>query len=576
MGPAILVGTIVVAGFLLVTVAKLAGARHDLLLVRSDLTTARNYLTAGDGEAATSTLERAERRVQAAGASTTAFTVRLLNVVPLLGSPGRALSAATRAAQQGVAAGRIVADASTSFPTSASAGVEGQDLRPFHAAATRSQEAVREADQRLAVAAADLAGPAGAVLPPVSKPARAMRAELAEGRQQLAGALRGLALLADLTAPDTDIRLLVLAQDTLELRPTGGFIGSYGLLHFFHGTAKLEKYEATEDLPFPDPPMPPPPTLALYLTQPWTLSNSNWSPDFPTSAATATELFRRQGGGEVDGVLGLTELATARLVGVLGPLKLPSYPQPVVEEGFDRRIVYEVELKKPQDVPRKKYLVELSNVLFERLFHLPAEKVPGVADAVRRSIGAGDFQLWFKEPARQEILAGTQVAGALPVVDGDFLMVVDANMTASKANLEITKRMDYTVSSDDDGRLVGRLRIELRNEGEESPINPFYNAYLRVYVPRGARLLNPSVETRQLPPDGPYEVFSHPLVVLAKQQGAASFSYVLPDSVGEGGEYDLTWLRQVGTPRDELHLVVNGRGVQGDAAERVLSYARRL
>jgi len=576
VGPKVVVATVVLAGFLLVSVSNLAGARQELLLLRSDLTTARSFLSQGDGDEAKAVLDRANRHLENARTSTSAVTVRLMKIVPVLGSPGRALTGATRAAGESLAAGQIVADASASFPTSASSAVEGQDLRPFHAAAARSQDAIRTADVRLQSAAAALGGPAGASLPLISKPARAKRAEVEQGRRKLAGAQRGLSLLVDLTAPEADIRLLVLAQDTLELRPAGGFIGSYGVLHFLHGTAKLEKYEATEDLPLPVPPLAPPPSLALHLTQPWTLSNANWSPDFPTTSGYATELFRRQGGGEVDGVLALTELATARLVGALGSLQLPSYPQPVVEDGFDRRIVYEVELKQPQDVPRKKYLVELSNVLFDRLFHLPAEKLPTVADAVRRSIGAGDIQLWFKDRGRQQILTGTEVSGALPAERGDFLMVVDANMTASKANLEVTKRMDYTVSRDRNGRMVGRLHVELRNEGEQSPVNPLYNGYLRIYVPLGAQLVNQGLDTRQLPPEGPFEVFSHLLIVGAKQQAVATFEYLLPESVGGGGDYDLTWVRQVGTPRDELRLVVDGRAAQIDTTTRSLSYRRRL
>lgn len=43
-------------------------------------------------------------------------------------------------------------------------------------------------------------------------------------RRDLDGAGRGLDLLADLTAPTTDARLLVLDQDSLERRATGGFV----------------------------------------------------------------------------------------------------------------------------------------------------------------------------------------------------------------------------------------------------------------------------------------------------------------------------------------------------------------
>jgi hypothetical protein len=567
--------TLAIAGFLFLAVTGLAQGRRNLLLARGNLSAARHALSERDDAGATARLDRAARQVASAKVSASVLPLRLLAPIPLIGSPARALSAAARAGTDGLAAGRIIAEASSSFPTSASATIDGHDLRAFHDAASHSQAAVEAAGRHLASAAATLAGPAGATLPPVSRPAKAMRAEIEEGRRQLEGLTRGLSLLGDLTSPQTDLRLLLLSQDTLELRPTGGFIGSYGVLTFSRGTARLDTFQATEDLPQPSPPLPAPAGLSRYLVRPWNIGNANWSPDFPTTAATAIDLFRRQGGGEVDGVIALTELATARLIGALGPLKLPSYAQPVVEEGFDLRAVYEVEQKRPFDVPRKKFLIELADVLFERLFDLPAGKLPAVADAVRTSIGAGDVQLWFRDAGRQQFVAGTQAAGSLPAASGDFLMVVDANMTASKANLEVTKQVDYRVERRADGRLVAQVRVEIRNDGAESDINPFYNSYLRVFVPAGSELLEPRSPTIiGHSPEHGYEVFAQALFVSPKQQQAVTFDYLLPESVDD--DYRLTWVRQVGTGRDRFRAVIDDRSFEVDPTRRTLVLERSL
>lgn len=565
------------AGVLLLALLGLAQGRRNLLLARGNLSAARHALSQRDDAGAKGRLDRAAAQVAAARTSASALPLRVLSPVPLVGSPARALSAAVKAGAESVAAGRVMAEASASFPTSASATVDGHDLSAFHDAGARSQVAVETAGRHLATAVEALDGPSAAVLPPISRPAKAMRAEIEEGRRQLGGLARGLVLLGDLTSPTTDVRLLLLSQDTLELRPTGGFIGSYGVLQFSHGTARLEKFQATEDLAQPSPPLPGPEGLAGYLSRSWNLGNANWWPDFPKSAAAAADLFSRQGGGEVDGVLALTELSTARLVGALGALKLPSYNQPVVEEGFDLRAVYEVEQKQPPDVPRKKFLIELSEVLFDRLFNLPAEKLPAVADAVRRSISAGDIQLWFEDPQRQDLLAGTEAGGALGRTDDDFLMLVDANLTASKANLDTTKQVDYQVERRADGRLVGHLRVEVRNDGAASQINPFYNGYLRVYAPAGSELLDApgNVAVKRLAPDSGYEVFAQPAIVLPKESKVVTFDYLLPASVGDGSEYRLTWVRQVGTGRDQFRLAVNGRGTEVDPARRAFVFERR-
>ena len=577
VGPVLVLATVVIAGVALLVTSRLAGARTELLMARSDLGASRHALSQRDDLAAGKSLDRASRHLRDARAKVRAAPMGLLGAVPLVGSPVRAAAAAARGGLEAVEAGRVMVAASVSFPTSASAALDGHDLSAFHAAAIRSLEAVAEADRHMAAARAALSGPGGAALPLVSAPARVMRAEIDRGRRELAGASRGLSLLGDMTGPTTEFRLLLLAQDSLELRPTGGYIGSYGILHFSKGTVTLEKYEATEDLPAANPPAVPPYELGRYLPKGWGLSNANWWPDFPTSAAAAGELFRRQGGGDIDGVLALTELATARLVGALGPLKLPSYAKPVTEEGFDRRVVEEVELKRPLDQPRKKFLIELSEVLFDRLFHLPADKLPAVATALRSSLAPGDVQLWFTDPVRQRQLADTVIAGALPRPDRDFLMVVDANLAASKANLDVTKRIDYRVDRDSQGRLVGHVRVEIDNSGTKSSINPVYNSYLRVYAPAGARLLAPPESQFAQPAlDGPFEVFGQELSAAPESKAVATFDYLLPDHVAADDLYRLTWLRQVGTPGDRLLARVGGRSSEFEPSGRSLEVERRV
>jgi hypothetical protein len=571
----VLVGGIVVGGLALAVALRLAGARRDLLLARSDLGAARTALTRRDVTDAAQSLDRAARHLSVARAALSG-PVRAFEPFPVVGSAVQAPLAAVRAGRDGVDAGRILVAASASFPTSASAAVDGQDLSAFHDAAVRSQAAVTEVDRRLDDADHALSGPSSAALPPVSRAAKAMRAELDKSRQVLTGASRGLTLLSELSAPGAEARLLLLSQDSLELRATGGYIGTYGVLHFSHGTVTLETYDATSNLPAPDPPMAAPYELSKHLAGPWALSNSNWWPDFPTSAAAAGEMFRRQGGGQVDGVLGLTELATARLLGALGPVQLPGYSAPVTEQGFDTRVVYEVELKRPLDDPRKKFLVELSNAVFDHLFHLPADKVPAIADSVARSIGAGDIQLWFADAAREAELAGTAVAGRLPTTDGDMLMVVDANMTASKANLNLHKVVQYRVDRGADGRLVGHVRVELHNDGPKTAINPLYDSYLRIYAPAGSRLLG-SVpgQDAQAAADGPYEVFGDEVVVPAMGTVVATFDYALPERVSARSRYDLTWIRQAGTPADELVADVGGGRAHFEPNSRLLRVVTR-
>jgi hypothetical protein len=200
-----------------------------------------------------------------------------------------------------------------------------------------------------------------------------------------------------------------------------------------------------------------------------------------------------------------------------------------------------------------------------------------VSAAVATSIGAGDIQLWFKEPRRQGLLSGAVVAGGLPETSGDFLMVVDANMAASKANLHVTKQIDYTVERSRNGRLIGHLRVQIENEAAESGVGPVYNSYLRVYVPAGSTLVASDGHQAANPAlDGDFLVFTQPLLVEPKERRSATFDYVLPEAIAQASTYRLTWIRQSGTPGDELRVTVNGGAATADPRTRALRFERDL
>jgi hypothetical protein len=557
--------------FGLLAVSRLGDAQHELSLARSALEQARSAVATRQVETAEVALDQAGARLEATGRQAGRWPLSLVRRLPLVGSPVVALVAGVEAGQEVVAAGHILAEAANSLPTSGGASLDGHDLSALNGAARSSQEAITEAGVHLSAAKRVLRGPAGALLPPVSAPARALLGDLERAEGQLAAAGRGLRLLGRLTDPATEARLLLLSQDSMELRPTGGFVGSFGVLRVSHGTVALERYESFEVLDDANPPMDPPEDLAGSLDRPWDISNANWWPDFPTSARTATELFRRQGGGEVDGVIAITEHAMARLVGALGPIQLPGYAQPVVEEGFGQRVLYEVELKRPLDKPRKRFLTLLADEVFHRLFQLPAEQVPRVAEALGRSAGTGDLQVWFARSDWQADVSGSALDGALPAADpsGDFLFLNEANLTASKANGELLRRVNYSVAPGSEGRLEATLRIDYRNQGVESEINPYYNGLVHVYVPKGSEITGDQGEAVDAP-DGPYTMLISSVYVAPEGHEVLTFRYLLPKGVAPGGKYRLSWLRQTGTPRDVLIATVGGRsfeaGPGGDLA----------
>src|SRR5262249_47187358 len=149
---------------------------------------------------------------------------------------------------------------------------------------------------------------------------------------------------------------LIIAMDSTELRPGGGFQGNYGILTLEGGKQSKARPLALNDVytldekyyhnptynAFPDPndrpdclssgPQPP----AYYWWWPyrnfscqygWGLRDSNLSPDFPTNARTAMKIVSDAGdqvpnNAPLQGVIAITPGLIQDLLRVTGPLKL--------------------------------------------------------------------------------------------------------------------------------------------------------------------------------------------------------------------------------------------------------------
>src|SRR4029453_5752744 len=88
----------------------------------------------------------------------------------------------------------------------------------------------------------------------------------------------------------------ILGQNSAELRPTGGFLGTMGLVTVQNAKPIVEDYRSTYDFERPERGYPPAPeALARYIGGDgeigWGLRDANWSPDFPTTARTVEAML---------------------------------------------------------------------------------------------------------------------------------------------------------------------------------------------------------------------------------------------------------------------------------------------
>ncbi len=147
---------------------------------------------------------------------------------------------------------------------------------------------------------------------------------------------------------------LILLQNNAELRPTGGFIGSFALLTVENGKFldfRVEDvYEADGQL---NGFVAPPEEITQYLGEAqWFLRDVNWSPDFPTVAQQAGWFLDKELKIKPDGVIGINLSVVKKMLEVSGPIRLVDYDEVITKDNLYERAQQHAELNFFPDQPK--------------------------------------------------------------------------------------------------------------------------------------------------------------------------------------------------------------------------------
>ncbi len=166
-------------------------------------------------------------------------------------------------------------------------------------------------------------------------------------------------IMPEILKGDEEKTYLVLFQNNLELRPGGGFIGSFGIMKIKNGKVSFVDTHDTNvfDSGISTNIPPPYPMGELLNIKNWELRDSNWSPDFPTNAKKASEFYSLEGGKEeLNGVVAISTEVLTSFLEITGPIIIEGYPGEYNSENAITKLEYQVEkrLCTARDRKRKK------------------------------------------------------------------------------------------------------------------------------------------------------------------------------------------------------------------------------
>jgi len=324
-------------------------------------------------------------------------------------------------------------------------------------------------------------------------------------------------------------RYLVVFQNSNELRPTGGFIGSYALMDLEDGAIKNIEIPAggSYDLRAGFNKLIAAPQQLRLVNPRWEFQDANWFADFPTSAQSLIWFYEKSGGPTVDGVVAVTSNVMQDLLRQVGPIDLPEEGKTVTADTFMTETQKAVEIEYDKETNKPKQIIsDMAPKVLQKLIDGGAKDLPALASALGKSLASKDIQVYFTDPSTQAAAADFGWTGALQPIDGaDFLSVVDTNIAGGKTDGVVSEDVRHETRVETDGSIVDTVTVSRAHHGKLGELfTGIKNIdYMRVYVPQGSRLL--SAEGFKAPGEGyflPQDDSLQPSTMLSAVEGTAT------------------------------------------------------
>jgi len=366
-------------------------------------------------------------------------------------------------------------------------------------------------------------------------------------------------LLPALAGYPQESEFLVILQNNDELRPTGGFIGTYGIMPIKNGNPGEV---VTEDVYHLDMPCigkltttPPDPIKKYMGVDYWWLRDANFSPDFPTSAKQVESMFVAE--SECAGkpavkptaVIAINPGLISDLLSLVGPITVDGATYD--SSNFQPLLQYTVEVayadKNITSWNRKEVINAVVSELKKRLMSLPTKRLTEVLNIFQENIAKRNLQIYFDDNQQEQIAEQLNVTGEIKQSTSDYLMIVDANLAAFKSDSVMKKNISYQVSGNHN--LTATIKLDYKHEGGFDWRTTRYRSYTRIYAPLGSKLINNGgLNDFSVTDDTALgkTVFGFFWTIEPGTEKTASISYSLPDNI-TNNNYSLYFQKQSGS-----------------------------
>lgn len=313
---------------------------------------------------------------------------------------------------------------------------------------------------------------------------------------QILGSLQSLSdVLVPALGFESKRRYLFVFQNNTELRPSGGFIGSFALVDIDRGAiTRIEvpgggSYDLAGGLSERlAPPLP-----LRRLTGVWQFQDANWFADFPQTAKKLMWFYERSGGSTVDGVIALNASLFEKILLLTGPVPMQKYNKIITAENFIEETQKSVELEYDKTVNKPKaFIADLVPEALGRLSDLDEVGTRTLGSVILSAIMEREIQAYFSSAPLQQKISAFGLSGELMQSRDDTLLITDANVAGNKSDRAIWASVRHRVTIEKNGSLTTTVDLSKQHRGVlDSPFTGKPSrSFIRFTVPLGAKLVS--------------------------------------------------------------------------------------
>jgi hypothetical protein len=412
---------------------------------------------------------------------------------------------------------------------------------------------------------------------------------------------------------DKTNKYLILFQNNSELRPTGGFPGTYAIITFKDG--KFADF-LVDDIYNLDGQLKEniiPPKQLQHITPNWGMRDANWFIDFSVSAQKIAEFFKKEAGYDVNGVITMGPRIISEILKIIGPIEMSEYGYTIDYENFLTVVQVEVEYGSNREQP-KQIVKDLAPKLLEKIHSVNSSQWLNIFNIFISGLERKDILMYFRDINMQSFVAQKGFAGLVSSTSEDYLMATFTNVKGSKTDrvinnsIKLSSRFDKI---DSKPVIIHKLKITREHMGGDSEYG-FYNkqnpSYVRILVPEKSELLNisgnsnlnfkPLIDYTNTDFKKDYDLsifesnfnfdkekgvsvykesgkkgFAFWLVVDPRKSKTVELEYAVPlDNMQNNGDYSIVIQKQPGLEVKNFEFEVNGSNIYNGVLERDLKF----